>query len=198
MRTFGAGTVTLRSFLTALHRPTTKALATIKDILMFCNKCGFEVGNEAKFCSKCGNSTEDSASSELNKEKLHTKNKIYYDNKSGIIVDSKVYNQNGSIYPINQISSVEILKNHTVTQETLMFYGICAGCMVGLVALGNPWFLLGLLGPVLDYYGYKRIRWISLKSGGSTARLLSSESPKDREELFKIKSAITQSISENS
>lgn len=164
---------------------------------MFCAQCGAEISSEAKFCSNCGDSVTGNTTVHQGEDKKK-ENTIYYDNGSGISVDSRVYNVNGSIYPINQISSIEIRKNPTVTQETLFLYGACLGCIWGLLAFGNPWFLLGLLGPIIDYYVYKRVRWIFLKSGGTSERMLMSSSSQEREELYKIKNAVTDAISENS
>lgn len=164
---------------------------------MFCGQCGAEVVQEANFCSSCGCPV--TSDSSLASGQHRPKEKfIYYDNGTGISVDSKVYSVNGSIYPIGQISSIEIQKNHAISQQTIVLYCICFVCLWLYSEFGNAWFLLGWLMPVIDYYAFKRTRWIFLKAGGTSERLLVSSSSSEREELYKIKDAVVQAISENS
>ncbi|MEZ8303182.1 zinc-ribbon domain-containing protein [Vibrio splendidus] len=165
---------------------------------MFCKQCGIELSSAANFCSNCGSSVSGEGNIEQYDEQRKKDNTVYYDNGVGISVDSKVYNVNGTIYPINQISSIEIRKNPAIGRETIFYYGVCFVCLWFYSVLGNPWLLLGLLGPVIEYYAFKRVRWIFLKSGGSSERLLMSSDKNKREELYKIKNAVSEAISENS
>lgn len=165
---------------------------------MYCSNCGTELTDDAKFCASCGSPVtahEVPANAGAQPDKS---NKVYYDDQSGIIVDSKVYNQNGSIYPINQISSVEILKNPIITQQAVLLYGLGAFCVFAFLGTGNFLWLIGLLAPVLEYRSFRRIRWLQLRTGGTSERALVARSQDEREELHKIKEAILLSISENS
>lgn len=84
-----------------------------------------------------------------------------------------------------------------IAQQAVLLYLLGAAGLFVFLGTGNYLFLLGLLGPVLEYRQLRRLRWMEIRSGGSTERGLKAYSKKDREELYLVKQAITQSISEN-
>lgn len=89
------------------------------------------------------------------------------------------------------------MKNPLINQEAVLLYALGAAGLFVFLGTGNYLFLIGLLGPVLGYRLIGRVRWLVLRTGGTTDRALKASSREDREELHKIKEAITQSISKN-